>query len=89
VSNAPSSEAYTDSVHRYLALLIGRLELTVPEVKKEYTLFETNVLSRRTPSGFVDEDALDSYLKAVVKKHTGDSETLMFDPKAPANHCKT
>jgi hypothetical protein len=39
-------------------------------------------------SASVDMITLDGMLKAMVKKYTGDSETLMYDPKSPTSHCK-
>jgi hypothetical protein len=36
----------------------------------------------------VDTTILDRMLKAMVKKYTGDSETLMYDPDSPTSHCK-
>jgi hypothetical protein len=65
------------------------LGLTVPELKSEYEKFDKEVLSHLTPSGVVDEKRLDSYLKSVVEKRTGDLETLMFEKDSPICHCQT
>jgi hypothetical protein len=68
----------------YLALLVGRLGLTVPQLKEEFTQFIILIIP-----GSISSDTLDNFLKAVVAKYTGDSETLMYDPKSPTFHCKT
>lgn len=64
--------------------------MTVPELKKEFVGLLALVLSRYATSGpVVDETELDSWIKTIVKKYTGDSETLMFDPQSITHHCKT
>jgi hypothetical protein len=68
----------------YLALLVGRLGLTVPQLKEEFTQFIILIIP-----GSISSDTLDNFLKAVVAKYTGDSETLMYDVKSPTSHCKT
>jgi hypothetical protein len=68
----------------YLALLIGRLGLTVPQLKEEFIRLITLIIP-----GSVSSNELDNFLKAVVAKYTGDSETLMYDPNSPTSHCKT
>jgi hypothetical protein len=72
------------TIFRYLALLVGRLGLTVPQLKEE---FRQLIVLAITVS--VSSDKLDNFLKAVVAKYTGDSETLMYDPNSPTSHCKT
>jgi hypothetical protein len=37
----------------------------------------------------ISSDELDNFLKAVVKRYTGDSETRMYDPASLTSHCKT
>lgn len=68
----------------YIAILIGRLGLAPLEAQEEYMALWAEVLA-----GPIEEDELDEWIKKLVKKHTGDSETMMFDPQAPTNHCKT
>jgi hypothetical protein len=68
----------------YLALLIGRLGLTVPQLKEEFRQLILFVIT-----GSISSDKLDNFLKGVVAKYTGDSETLMYDPNSPTSHCKT
>jgi hypothetical protein len=68
----------------YLALLTGRLGLTVPQLKEEFIQLITFIIP-----GSVSSNELDNFLKAVVAKYTGDSETLMHDPSSPMSHCKT
>jgi hypothetical protein len=83
------SDSCANRIYRYFSLLIGRLGLAVPELKLEYENFDKEVLSYRTPSGLVDEKRLDSYLKAVVEKRTGDQDTLMFEADSLTRHCQT
>jgi hypothetical protein len=66
-----------------LAILVGRLGLTIPQAEKEY-LGITEYIS----SLLVDVAVLDGMLKAIIKKYTGDPETLMYDPNSPTSHCK-
>lgn len=71
-------------VSRYLAILVGRLGLTEPQLKQEFT-----ELLAQAMAGPMAPTQLDYFLKAVVKRYTGDSETLMFDPHSLTHHCKT
>jgi hypothetical protein len=68
----------------YLALLVGRLGLTVPQLKEEFTQLIVLIIP-----GSVSSDKLDNFLKAVVAKYTGDSETLMYYSESQTSHCKT
>lgn len=70
--------------HRYLAILAGRLGLTIPQLKEEFKELIARILG-----GPISPDELDEFLKAVIKRYTGDSETRMFDPNSPTSHCKT
>lgn len=74
----------SDTFLRYLAILAGRLGLTVPQLKEEFKELIARILS-----GPISSDELDNFLKAVVKRYTGDSETPMFDPNSLTSHCKT
>jgi hypothetical protein len=86
----PEGEIFSFAISRlltvlsYLALLIGRLGLTIPQLKEEFIRLITLIMS-----GSVSSSELDNFLKAVVAKYTGDSETLMYDPNSPTSHCKT
>jgi hypothetical protein len=66
-----------------LAILIGRLGLTVQQAEAEYLRIMDYI-----SSASVNVTVLDRILKAMVKKYTGNSETLMCDPNSPTNHCK-
>jgi hypothetical protein len=66
-----------------LAILVGRLGLTALQVEKEY-MRVINYIS----SASIDNITLDRMLKTLVKKYTGDSETLMYDPSSPTARCK-
>jgi hypothetical protein len=68
---------------RLLAILIGRLGLTVEQAEKEFIGIMSYISS--VP---VNITILDRMLKTMVKKYTGDSETLMCDPNSPTSHCK-
>lgn len=73
-----------DLVCRWLAILVGRLGLTSLEAEDEFFGVVNQILSGR-----VDSDELDSRVKAVVERYTGNPETLMYDPDSPTVHCKT
>lgn len=68
---------------RLLAILIGRLGLTVGQAEKEYLK-----IMRNSSSALMDATNLDRTLKAIIKKYTGNSETLIYDPESPTSHCK-
>jgi hypothetical protein len=68
---------------RYLAILAGRLGLTVPQLKEEFRQLIALIIA-----GPISSDELDNFLKAVVKRYTGNSETKMYDPASPTSHCK-
>ena len=84
VCSSRSPEISFDFVVSYLALLAGRLGLTVPQIKEEFIQLITCILM-----GGVSSDEFDNHLKDMVKRWTGDSETLMFDPNSLTAHCKT
>jgi beta-lactamase class A len=65
-----------------LAILIGRLGLTVFQAKEEYV----KALKLRQTR---DLRQLEEFLKQVVLKYTGNSETLMFERDSPTAHCHT
>jgi hypothetical protein len=67
---------------RWLAILVGRLGLTVSQAKEEY--IKTLKLRQTRDSG-----RLEKFLKQVVLKYTGNSETLMFERDSPTGHCHT
>jgi hypothetical protein len=67
---------------RWLGILVGRLGLTIPPAKEEYV--KTLKLRQTRDSGQLKE-----FLKQVVLKYTGDSETLMFERDSPTAHCQT
>jgi hypothetical protein len=67
---------------RWLAILIGRLGLTVFQAKEEYV----KALKLRQTR---DLRQLEEFLKQVVLKYTGNSETLMFERDSPTAHCHT
>jgi DNA-binding cell septation regulator SpoVG len=69
---------------RYLAILAGRLGLTVPQLKEELKRLIVFIIAHP-----ISSDELDNFLKAVVKKYTGNSETRMYDPASSTSHCKT
>jgi hypothetical protein len=66
-----------------LAILIGRLGLTVEQAEKEFIEIIGYISSVS-----VDATILDRMLKAMVNKYTGHSETLMWQPNSPTSHCK-
>jgi hypothetical protein len=68
----------------WLSLPIGRFGLTSLEAEEELT-----PMLEDSSSGEIDSDTLDSRIKAVVEKYTGNPETLMYDPDSPISHCKT
>jgi hypothetical protein len=67
---------------RWLAILVGRLGLTVSQAKEEYV----KTLKLRQTG---DSQRLKQFLKEVVYKYTGNSETLMFEPSSATAHCHT
>jgi hypothetical protein len=67
---------------RWLAILVGRLGLTVSQAKEEYV---KTLKLRQTR----DAQQLEEFLKQVVLKYTGNSETLMFERDSPIAHCHT
>jgi beta-lactamase class A len=67
---------------RWLAILVGRLGLTVSQAKEEYV---KTLKLRQTR----DSRQLERFLKQVVLKYTGNSETLMFERDTPTAHCHT
>jgi hypothetical protein len=69
-----------DMLLRWLGILIGRLGLTLPQTKEEYV---TALQLRRTR----DPGRLEQFLKDVVKKYTGNSETPMFECDSATAHC--
>lgn len=69
--------------------MIGRLGATTPEAREDYARLFRLAFSKYTISRILGGPDLDSYLKDVVKKYTGNPETLMFDPMSPTSHCKT
>lgn len=74
---------------RWIAMLIGRLELTTPQARKEFARLLKKAPSPQSKWRMADENDLDSYLKDVIKRHTGDENTLMFDTKSMTRQCKT
>jgi hypothetical protein len=73
---------FANSPARWLAILVGRLGLTLPQAKEEYVV----VLKLRRSR---DSLGLAQFLKDVVKKYTGSSETLMFEKESATAHCHT
>jgi hypothetical protein len=71
------------NVSRLLAILIGRLGLTVQQAEIEYLRIMGYITSAP-----VDNTGIDRMLKAISKKYTGDSDTSMYDPNSPTSHCK-
>lgn len=71
-----------DILSRWLSILIGRLGLALPQTRTEYA---TALQLRRTG----DTGRLEQFLKDVVKKYTGNSETLMFERDSATAHCHT
>jgi hypothetical protein len=71
-----------DILFRWQSILIGRLGLTLPQTREEYV---TALQVRRTK----DPGRLEQFLKDVVKKYTGNSETLMYERDSPTAHCHT
>lgn len=70
----------TNALISWLAILVGRLGLTVPQAKEEYIM----ALKLRQTR---DSQRLEQFLKHVVEKYTGNSETLMFEPASATAHC--
>jgi hypothetical protein len=62
--------------------LIGRLGLTLPQAKEEYV---ATLKLRQTK----DSQRLEKFLKQVIKKYTGNSDTLMFECDSAKGHCHT
>lgn len=54
-------------IYRLLAILIGRLGLTIIQAEKEY-----HKIMEHAVSALLDATNLDCTLKAIVKKYTGD-----------------
>jgi hypothetical protein len=74
---------FVTNVHvRWLAILVGRLGLTLPQAKKEHIV---ELKLRQTK----DSQHLERFLKHVVKKYTGSPETLMFERDSATAHCHT
>jgi hypothetical protein len=73
-----------DGVYRYIVILVGRLGLSVPQVKEEFKQLIAWVLV-----GSISSEELNQFLRAMVKRYTGDPETPMYDPNSPTSHCKT
>jgi hypothetical protein len=67
---------------RWLAILVGRLGLTISEAKEEYV---KTLKLRKTG----DSQRLKQFLKEVVHKYTGNSETPMFERDSATAHCHT
>jgi hypothetical protein len=67
---------------RWLGILIGRLGLTLSQAKEEYV----NTLKLRQTK---DSKRLEKFLKEVVHKYTGNSETLMYERNSATSHCYT
>jgi hypothetical protein len=73
-----------DIAFRYLAILAGRLGLTVPQLKEEFRQLIARILA-----GPISSDELDEFLKDLVKRYMGSADTPMFDPSSQTSHCKT
>jgi hypothetical protein len=56
----------------------------VPQLKEEFKKLIAFIIANS-----ISSDELDNFLKAVVKKYTGNSETRMYDPASSTSHCKT
>lgn len=68
---------------RYIGILIGRLGLITPVARDEFL-----ALLEQTAPGSMEVSQLENWLKELVRRHTGDPGTLMFDPNSLTNHCK-
>jgi hypothetical protein len=78
------TQTYFDVAFRYLAILAGRLGLTVPQLKEEFRQLIALILA-----GPISSDQLNGFLKDLVKRYTGSADTPMFDPSSQTSHCKT
>jgi len=75
---------------RLIALLLGRLKLSVPEAMEAYRSLAKNVFGekKRFSDGKFNEKALEQAIKDTVKTKLGDSEERMLDPESGAEVCK-
>jgi hypothetical protein len=67
---------------RWTSILVGRLGLTLPQTREEYVK-ALQVRRTRNPG------QLEQFLKDVIKKYTGNSETLMYERDSATAHCHT
>lgn len=58
--------------------------VVTPVLKEEFM-----ELLSQVSAGPMEVAELDIWLKELVRRHTGDPETLMFDRNSPTDHCKT
>lgn len=64
-----------------IALLLGRLGLSVEQAKKEYATLTTHVFQQPLPSGLFDSQLLETELKELVKRcvASNDGDTKILD----------
>ncbi|KAG6852454.1 hypothetical protein H0H87_009915, partial [Tephrocybe sp. NHM501043] len=74
-----------------IALMLGRLRMSVEDAINCYDTLAENVFSQVQDGGDLTKNAtlLENIIKEIVKSKTGDSEAQMLDDRAPGGICKT
>lgn len=84
------------SPSRLIAIMLGRLQMTIPECIDTYTnlasqIFGANAIEKAlnfaNTGAYYGKDGLEKAVKALVKKRTGDENAPMLDPDT-TNQCK-
>ncbi|KAG6916204.1 hypothetical protein DXG01_007834 [Tephrocybe rancida] len=79
-----------------IAIMLGRLQMTIPECIEVYTslasdIFSANFLQRSknfaTTGAYYKKDKFEAGLKKIIKEKTGNENASMLDPD-PKNKCK-
>ena len=84
--------SYTPLVLRLLAIMIGRLRMSIDEAIKYYDSLTKRVFSegkKTIGDGKFKATVLEDVIKEIVETKTGDADSHMMDTHSEGNVCKT
>ncbi len=75
-------------VNRILAIMLGRLEMSIVDVIQKFQELIDEVISQPLPSGEYDLDRFDAWSCDLISQCTSSKDTLMYDEGSTLT-CKT
>ena len=84
--------AYTRPSRRVIAIMLGRLRMSVSDAIRCYDSFSEKVFSKGKKvvgDGKFKASILEDVIKEIVEEKTGDTDTRMMDSRPEQESCKT